>query len=174
MVRGEKSWAVPTVRWEEGQGRFHSELGAKAVNRVIEGSWIGILGVTAALKLVTAVNTWAAPQALDPLLLIPGRWVLVLTVAVECLAVVALLWLRDGFSRGVVIAGLGWQFLLYQWAYRQFGGGCPCLGNVWRWTQTRPQSTEWISVALAAWLAVTGTARIVREWRRCPPVANSG
>ncbi len=144
------------------------------MNRVIEGSWIGILGITAALKLVTVVNTWYAPQTLDPLLLVPGKWVLVLTVVIECVAVVALLWLRDGFSRGVVIAGLGWQFLLYHWAYSQFGGGCPCLGNVWRWTQTNPRSAGWISIALAAWLAVTGTALVVREWRRCPQAGNPG
>lgn len=126
---------------------------------------VAVLAATAAMKLASVVLDWPEPQTRDPLLLVPGNWVLLLTVGIECLAVTAILWLRDGFNRGIIIASLGWQFLLYHWAYPQFGSGCPCLGSVWRWTQSSPRSAEWVSIGLAAWLAGTGTALVIREWR---------
>jgi hypothetical protein len=144
------------------------------MHRVVVVVAVGVLSVTAALKVATVVSGWHEHEAHDRLLGIPGNWVLVLGVAIECAAVAAILRLHDGFSRGVIIAGLGCQFLLYHMAYSQFGGGCRCLGSVWRWTQTSVISAEWISIALAAWLAVTGTALSFLEWRMRTHLASRG
>ncbi len=118
-------------------------------------AWL-LLAATAAAKIGTMTSTALVMSVQDPVLGLRVSTVLVLATGIEVLTCVGLIVLRDAYLRGLVLAGLGVQFLIYHAAKVVIAphGPCPCLGSSWKWLGL----TELGATRLALGIALTITA----------------
>jgi hypothetical protein len=118
-----------------------------------------LLLVTAAAKVVSALEGIRLLARFDPLLPLSVRETLLLAAALElsCAAVVRVVRLT-GISC-LLVACLGAQFILYHVAVHMTGmpGPCPCLGSLAAWTGMSDRTARVIVLAIAIYLLLGGT-----------------
>jgi len=87
---------------------------------------------------------------------------------VEVIACFALLVAKDGYRRGVVLAGLGGQFLAYHGAKLLIAphGLCPCLGSAWKWLGLTEAAATSMALGFALTIAAAGVLLMVCHGRR--------
>jgi hypothetical protein len=118
-----------------------------------------ILVITSALKVISLVEADALLLGRrDPLLCLPTNITMALAIVVELATCAMILWSRGWTSRGLVLATVGAQFVLYHVALALIGGrgGCPCLGNLWQWLRVSPLAADRASLCLAHLICLSG------------------
>lgn len=96
------------------------------------------------------------------------RTVMASATAVEVIACIALLMLKDGYIRGIVLAGLGAQFLAYHGAKLMIApqGLCPCLGSAWKWLGLSEAGATCLALGIALIIAAAGVLHLGCHGRR--------
>lgn len=119
-----------------------------------------LLLLLVSLKWLSAALAWdTLGQRTDPVLGLPGNWVMLVTGLIEGGG--AWLLLRPGSAAWnkawiMVLLGLGW--LVYQWLYatRTMGGSCPCLGQAPIWFPWLARFEREILASTALWFFLVG------------------
>lgn len=137
----------------------------------ILSSCFWILVITAMLKLMTILVGGRALQTFEPVLGLPTRWIVLLAGLVEINACVYLVYGHENSWKGLMVAAIGAELLLYHamlWAVG-YTGPCACMGGLWQWTGI---SDHWINVVselLALYLCLCGCVLFVQARKNPPP-----
>ena len=80
----------------------------------------------------------------------------------------ALLVVRDGYLRGLMLAGLGAQFLIYHIAKLVIAphGLCPCLGTAWKWLHLTEAGATRLALGIALAITAAGILFLAQNGRR--------
>ena len=129
-------------------------------------AWL-LLAATAAAKALTLPSKARVMRSEDPVIGLSVRSVMVLASAVEVVACAALLVLRDRCRRGVVLLGLGAQFLAYHGARLMIAphGLCPCLGSALKWLGLSEIGATYLALGIAFHILATGA--LLLAYARC-------
>ncbi|HEX5219216.1 MAG TPA: hypothetical protein VFZ59_06585 [Verrucomicrobiae bacterium] len=133
---------------------FQKGVESQMAQRLLFRIALWILGISAGLKLASVWENSPALSGLDPMLGISYRTVMLGGAIVETVVLAVLLLLPNMWLRGIILGGLGAEFVLYHLASP--GGGCPCLGSMWHWLGIPDRTMEWISLGLGGWLLLSG------------------
>ncbi len=134
---------------------------------IVTVAWL-CLGLTAIAKLISAFGHAPLLEAIDPVLGLRVRSMMIAAAIFEGCVCVGLLILPNPFWQGLCLITLGGEFSLYHLARMVMGihGPCQCLGTAWGWlpwTHITEAKVEHIAVWLTAVIVVCGVVLIYAD-----------